>query len=121
MSHFELVDGNFGMATDPTYNSKAKLGMRAENQLSHSGSEGEENNPGFVLSSGSTPKVNGVSSGQGTTLNPSLVEIRSVILILILLRIQRTEQQMNTGGYVTSLEEVIHLDEVEMMNTLIYH
>lgn len=97
--------------------------MRVENQLSHSGSfkESEENNPGFVLSSGSTPKVNGVSSGQRTTLNPSLVEIRSVILISILLRTQRTEQQMDTGGYVTSLDEVIHLDEVEMMNTLIYH
>lgn len=97
--------------------------MRVENQLSHSGSfkESEENNPGFVLSSGSTPKVNGVSSGQRTALNPSLVEIRSVILISILLRTQRTEQQMDTGGYVTSLDEVIHLDEVEMMNTLIYH
>lgn len=97
--------------------------MRVENQLSHSGSfkESEENNPGFVLSSGSTPKVNGVSSGQRTTLNPSLVEIRSVILIIILLRTQRTEQQMDTGGYVTSLEEVIHLDEYINLSLIFIH
>lgn len=78
--------------------------MRVENQLSHSGSfkESEENNPGFVLSSGSTPKVNGVSSGQRTALNPSLVEIRSVILISILLRTQ-TDRATNGHRWIRNL------------------